>query len=588
MGISTEEKQHNETLSEGSTRVRRSRQTYTYLYRQFRRRGLSKIDSAFNALYICQSNKMFNKRLDADDAGEGFFRHPAGWYKAGCEKVRRASRTRTLRVLESIAKVIAPFTKSIERTGKKVDFFGDNSTLTLKRAAVSLRKAAPLLSVFVISLLLFFNIYANSEKSTVIEVKIDGATVFEVSSSNTVEEALDRVNSRITDITGEAFSFPHSISFETKRKSESKCIDVPAVCDILYSYMDGYVTEAYGLYIDAELVAVLEKRSDITSVLETVCLEHMKETGEEENIANKVEIKYQEYSAQDIIDKETLLLMLTPAKEEKEEEEPVYERALLSSGSDRTTLKIDAEASEIEGKIAEALSTSEEKSGAVELDFAVYYEKTVRESVPYTTRYIADDSYYENQEFVQTSGRDGLANNTYRIKYVNGVEESRELISQTFIRLPRESVVKVGTRKLPERMTEEENGGKYMINPVPTAYVSDHFGSRILNGRRDYHEGLDLAASTGTPIYAAASGEVIYAAYSSTYGYVAKILHDDGLISVYAHCSKLHVSLGDMVYQGEEIALVGSTGYSFGYHCHFEVISDDEKVDPENYIYSLD
>ncbi len=587
MGLETEEKQNNVTVPEGST-VRRRRQTVVSLYKRFRRSGLSKLESAFNALYIFQSNKMYNKKLDADDAGEGFFRHPAGWYKAGCEKVRRASRTKTLRVLELMAKIIAPIAHSVERTGKKVDFFGDNSTVTLKRVTAYFKKKSVALSVLVLAMLLFFNIYNNSEKSTVIEVDIDGVTVFEVASSKTVEEALDRVNSRISDITGETFSFPHALSFKTTRKSDAKCIDVPAVCDILFSYTDGYVTEAYGLYVDAELVAVLEKRSDITSVLEEVCLEHMKETGEEENIANKVEIKYQEYSAADIIDKETLLLMLTPQKEGEKEEEPVYERALLSSGSDRTILTIDAEASEIEEKIAEAVASSKEKNGAVELDFAVYYEKTVRESVPYTTKYVSDDSYYENQEFVKTAGRNGLANNTYRVKYVNGVEESRELISQTFIREPRESVVKVGTKKLPERMTDEENGGRYMINPVPTSRISDRFGERILGGRRDYHEGLDLAAWVGTPIYAAASGEVIYAAFNSSYGYVVKILHDDGLVSVYAHCSKLLVSLGDMVHQGDEIAEVGSTGYSFGYHCHFEVISDEEKVDPENYIYSLD
>ena len=587
MGFETEEKQNSQPVPEGSTNVTRRRQTFSSLYRRFRRSGLSKLDSAFNALYICQSNKLFNKKLDADDAGEGFFRHPAGWYKAGCEKVRRASKTRTLRVLELIAKVIAPFTKSIQGTGNKVDFFGDNSTLTLKRVFSSLKKAVPALSVLAVAALLFFNIYIDGEKSTVIEVDIDGTTVFEVSSSKIVEEALDRVNTRISDITGEAFSFPYELSFETKRKSDDNCIDVSQVCDVLLSYTDGYVTEAYGLFIDTELVAVLEKRSDITSVLEEICLEHMKETGEEENIANKVEIKYQEYSAADIIDRDTLLLMLTP-QEEETKEEPVYTRALLSAGSDNATLTIDAEASEIEEKIAEAIASSEEKNRAVELDFAVYYEKTVRESVPYTTKYIADDSYYENQELINTAGRDGLANNTYRIKYVNGVEESRELISQTFIRLPRESVVMVGTRKLPERMTDEENGGRYMINPVPTARISDHFGARILKGRQDYHEGLDLAAWVGTPIYAAASGEVIYAAYNSSYGYVVKILHDDGLVSVYAHCSKLLVSLGDIVHQGDEIAEVGSTGYSFGYHCHFEVISGEEKVDPENYIYSLD
>ncbi len=587
MGLETEEKQNNVTVPEGST-VRRRRQTLTSLYRRFRNSGLSKLDSAFNALYICQSNKMYNRKLDTEDAGEGFFRHPAGWYKAGCERVRRAARTKTLRALELLARVIAPISRSVERIGKRVDFFGDNSTVTLKRAASLFKKTAPMLAVFALAFVLFFNIYNNGEKATVIEVDIDGVTMFEVASSKTVETALERVNSRISDITGKAFSFPHAISFKTVRKNDDNCIDVPAVCDILFCYTESYVTEAYGLYVDSELVAVLEKRSDITSVLEELCLEHMKETGEEENISNKVEIKYQEYSAADIIDKESLLLMLTPVKAEQPEEEPVYTRALLSSGSDRTTLTIDAEASEIEEKIAEAVASSEEKNSAVELEFAVYYEKTVRESVAYTTSYVSDDSLYENQELVKTTGRNGLANNTYRIKYVDGVEESRELISQTFIREPRESVVKVGTKKLPERMTDEENGGKYMINPVPGARVSDHFGERVLGGRKDYHEGLDLAAWVGTPIFAAASGEVIYAAFNSSYGYVVKILHDDGLVSVYAHCSKLLVSIGDLVHQGDEIAEVGSTGYSFGYHCHFEVISDGTKVDPENYIYSID
>lgn len=586
MGNEQETQQNNVEQSRDSIKTARSRQTFGFLYRKFRRSGLTRLDSAFNALYICQSNKMYNRKLDVEDVGEGFYSHPAGWYKNGCEKVRRASTTKTLRALDFVAKVIAPFTKSTGVADDRIDFFSDSSTDTLKRAIFSFKKAIPIVSVAVAVSVLFLSIYIDSEKSTVIEVSLDGEYAFEVSSASVVEDALDRVSTKISSITGETYSFPHELSFEAKRKRDASCIDATAVSEILYSYTEGSVTEAYGLYVDSELVAVLRSRSEITSVLEEVRLEHMKETGKEEDIANKIEIKYQEYSAKDIIDKETLILMLTPKKEEKDET-PAH-RALLSSGSDRTTLTIDADASAIEGKIAEALASSEGKEGVIELDFAVYYEKTVRESVPYMVKYERDDTLYETQEIVETNGRNGLANNTYKIKYVDGVEESRELVNQTFIRLPRESVVRVGTKKLPERMTEEENGGRYMINPVPSAYISDHFGWRVLRGRRDLHEGLDLAAWLGNSIYAAASGEVIFSGYNSTYGYLVKILHDDGLVTVYAHCSKLLVSLGDLVTQGEEIALVGSTGYSFGYHCHFEVISDGEKVDPENFIYSMD
>ena len=587
MGLETEEKsQSNSALPTGNAKSRR--QTYTSLYRAFRNSGLTKLDSAFNALYICQSNRLCRIKLDTESVGEGFFSHPAGWYKASCEKVRRASRTKTLKALELIAKLIAPFTSSVERLTKKVDFFGDSSTVTLQRAVKSFKKAFPATAVVVLTVALFGAVYADSEKTTVIEVNVDGVKVAEVLSSDTVEEALERVNSKISSITGQAFSFPHELSFASRKVKKADCLDINEMSELLLTYTDHLVTEAYGLYIDNSLVAVLSNRNDITSALETLCSEHMEITGEEENIANNIEIKYQEYSAKDVIDKETLLSMFeVSAPQEEEVKAPV--EALLSARSVPATLTIDAEALAIEEKIADAVSSLEgAEEDAIELDFAVYYEEIVRESVPYTTRYIYDDTYSENQEVVQKSGRDGLANNTYKVKYVNGEEESRELVEQSFIRLPRESVVKVGTKKLPENMPDRENGGKYMINPVPTATVSDHFGQRILNGRSDYHEGLDLAAWVGTSIYASASGEIIYAGYNPTYGYVVKILHDDGLISVFAHCSKLLVDVGDYVSQAEEIALVGSTGYSFGYHCHFEVIKDGVKVDPENYIYSLD
>ncbi len=581
--MANETEEISSQLPNGNAAKSRPKETYTHLYEGFRKSGLGKLDSFFNALYITQSNKFCFKKIDTDNVGEGFFTHPAGYYKAGREKVRRAARTRTLRTLEVFAKIVAPFTNSVERKNKSFNIFADSSTLTLKRAALSLKKAVPTVAVLTLSLLLVVTAFSHSEKQTVIEVSIDGVKVGQVLSSQTVETALDRVNSKISSITGESFSFPHELSFKSKKTSDGEYLDIDSMCDVLYSYTDSFITEAYGLYIDRQLIAVLDNREDINSVLESVRSEHMKLTGEEENIANKVEIKYQEYAKDDIIDKDTLLSMFVIEKEEQAE--PVV--ALLS-GSDTATLRIGESGSELEEKLASALHNSQQSEGVIELDFAVYYEESERESIPYTTTYIKDDFFYENQEFVQRTGREGLADNTYKVKYVNGEYDSRELISQNIIREPRESIVKVGTRRLPEKMTDLENGGRYMINPVPTATITDHFGQRILNGRSDYHEGLDLAAWSGTTIYAAASGEVISAGYNSTYGYVVKIRHDDGLVSIYAHCSELLVSAGDKVSQADEIALVGATGYAFGYHCHFEVLEDGVKVDPENYIYSLD
>lgn len=131
--------------------------------------------------------------------------------------------------------------------------------------------------------------------------------------------------------------------------------------------------------------------------------------------------------------------------------------------------------------------------------------------------------------------------------------------------------------------------GDYYMWPLPVNKfsVSGWFGyepNPIGSGIR-FHKALDLAASKGTDIYAAASGKVITAKYSSSYGNHVVILHPNGYSTLYAHASKLLVSVGDQVKQGDVIALVGTTGYSTGNHLHFEIIQENGKTreNPELY-----
>jgi len=86
------------------------------------------------------------------------------------------------------------------------------------------------------------------------------------------------------------------------------------------------------------------------------------------------------------------------------------------------------------------------------------------------------------------------------------------------------------------------------------------------------HKGIDIAAPVGTPIVAAASGVVITAGWNSGgYGNLVEIQHPDGSVTLYAHNNRLLVRKGQQVGQGEQIAEMGSTGYSTGPHSHFEV-----------------
>ena len=112
-------------------------------------------------------------------------------------------------------------------------------------------------------------------------------------------------------------------------------------------------------------------------------------------------------------------------------------------------------------------------------------------------------------------------------------------------------------------------------------YISSRFGTRVdpISGEVKTHGGTDIAAPLGTPILAAADGVVVTATWHNSYGYYVKIKHDNTYSTLYAHCSALHVSVGQTVKQGQVIADCGSTGYSTGPHCHFEVIQNGVRVD---------
>jgi murein DD-endopeptidase MepM/ murein hydrolase activator NlpD len=100
------------------------------------------------------------------------------------------------------------------------------------------------------------------------------------------------------------------------------------------------------------------------------------------------------------------------------------------------------------------------------------------------------------------------------------------------------------------------------------------------------HKGIDIAAPIGTPIVAAAPGEVITAGWNSGgYGYLVEVRHDDGSITLYAHNNRILVQKGQYVSQGQQLAEMGSTGYSTGPHLHFEIHpAGDGAVNPMAYL----
>jgi murein DD-endopeptidase MepM/ murein hydrolase activator NlpD len=119
--------------------------------------------------------------------------------------------------------------------------------------------------------------------------------------------------------------------------------------------------------------------------------------------------------------------------------------------------------------------------------------------------------------------------------------------------------------------------------PIDDVVLSP-YGLRWLGILPGVHRGVDLRADEGTPVHAMDGGRVIYAGVMSGFGNVVRIDHENGVVSLYAHLSRIQASAGSRVRAGETIGLSGSTGSVTGPHLHFEVWSRGRPVDPLRYL----
>jgi murein DD-endopeptidase MepM/ murein hydrolase activator NlpD len=122
--------------------------------------------------------------------------------------------------------------------------------------------------------------------------------------------------------------------------------------------------------------------------------------------------------------------------------------------------------------------------------------------------------------------------------------------------------------------------------PVISAELGSAFGWRIdpFTGKSALHTGLDFPAEVGTPIVAAAGGVVVAQEFHPEYGNMVEVDHGNGLLTRYAHTSKVMVKKGDLIRRGQKIAEVGTSGRSTGSHLHFEVLVNGIYQDPQKFL----
>ncbi|MDF1818889.1 MAG: M23 family metallopeptidase [Immundisolibacteraceae bacterium] len=122
--------------------------------------------------------------------------------------------------------------------------------------------------------------------------------------------------------------------------------------------------------------------------------------------------------------------------------------------------------------------------------------------------------------------------------------------------------------------------------PTRSGWLSSAYGYRThpLNGRRQFHRGVDLAGKAGDPVEAVASGVVIWSGRKGGYGNLVEVDHRNGFVTRYGHNAKNLVAMGELVKQGQVVATMGSTGRSTGPHVHFEVLKNGKQVNPHKFL----
>ena len=219
----------------------------------------------------------------------------------------------------------------------------------------------------------------------------------------------------------------------------------------------------------------------------------------------------------------------------------------------------------------ELIITVPEPKLAVVRQEEMYYEEDYEEDVIY----IDNDDWYTTETKTLQEPSAGHRRVIAVVTFENDKETATEIIKEevTYEAVPK--IVERGTKIPPT-----------YIKPISGGRLSSSFGrrSRPTKGASTYHKGVDWATPTGTAVFASCGGTVVKAGWGSGYGYVVYINHPDGRQTRYGHLSKVLVSAGQTVSQGQKIALSGNTGVSTGPHLQFEILINGSQVNPLQYL----
>ncbi len=584
---------------------------FANMYRLFRKGGMNRRESLFNAAYLVCHNKYDESEAAIKNKYKSVPEHPVSW-SADKKKTHRHNKwSLGMTVLTAIAATIRFSGKIKNAFGKlfgiiaKIPKGLDNSLRAAKILARFAVKAVLPVSALAFAICAGSIIYNESVTDVTFGIYVDGVYKGNTDNVDSVLEAKHQYERSLSERYGTPLVLECDVDFVAQALDKDTFYK-PGDTTIYDEYVKNYTLKGFGLYIDNVLAAVSDSEIELDRTVDEYIRNrrdrYMYENSlrddqtDEFVLSNHIVVIAAEYPQSFFLSENELraLFNLAPIAEETEtnplvlagqSELQYIKKEYVQNGVDNNfsySLNLDYSKLERIGETEGLNIDNSIPSSAVTVDIAIARDEVIKETVPFAEEIVEDDTLLEGTRRLITSGEDGYKLVYYKSTYQGKKLIKREINGEEVIKPPVNKVVRVGTREA----TEEEKAliptGTYIYPYRGT--ISSYYGWRILRGNNNFHQGLDIYGPYGDPIVAADGGEVIEVGRSAGYGIYCIIRHNEEIVTRYAHCSKLYVEKGDLVGQGFEIGALGATGNVTGVHVHFEIIKNGKTVDPMPYI----
>ncbi len=582
------------------------------LYKLFREGGVKRFESAFNAYYVLCHNKYEASEKAIKKKYESVPEHPHEWSsdKKTTHKTNFWSMSlATMNFTSSLAQGVRKAYRKITSPIRKIARIPMNMDSSHKAARALARFAKSVVLPLVAAGVIAYAAYAVASDVShdyAIGVYIDGEYVGCTENVNDVLSIKRTYEKSLTERFGAQAVLKCDIEFVPEKFNKDRVI-LPGDTSIFDGYLQNYIKDGYGLYIDGKLAAVTESETWLKTAVDDF-LDAQKRSffnyysvnavGEDEILLNNnITIISDKYPRDFFLSRseirELFSLPLFSADDEKQIKEHLHfinwddfekranERVNFNYSIDYTNVLGTGGGTSEDGSVVSAMAPSGGENVSVDLVFVRTEVEKI--DIPYETKLVDDPSMRRGLRRLKTPGEDGVKEVTSRVTYMKGKKVKVEVIGEEITKEPVSKVVRVGTREPVEGEEDDYLPTGTYIYPYK-GRITSLYGWRVLGGSNNFHQGLDICGTRGDPVVAADAGEVIDVGVTRGYGNYVLIRHDEDTVTRYAHCDTITVEVGDSVAQGSQIATLGSTGNATGVHVHFEIIINGSTVDPLPYM----